>query len=187
MNNQKDHSRNDVSFRGSLKLPEENANELGTLDQYNYSPQLTERPEQIKRAKAEKRLNAKLRKLEIEQKAALLEQVKRKEEEDLRMFEFRKAQGLPQPPEEDFIRAMRERQELVDLEREQKEEMLRLVLEKRALELGDKWPVLYAMSKLPQYDHIPLLWTSLKESEEKELAGKLTVRTAESNEPPATS
>ena len=135
-------------------------------------PQFPNTHEEIKKAKAEKRLNARLRKIEVEQKAALLEECQQREEEERRIFESRKTQGLPPLPEEDIFREMRQRQELRALEQEQKEELLRLVLEKRAKELGDKWPEIEAKSKMPQYDHIPLLWPSFKEFEENASAGK---------------
>jgi len=51
---------------------------------------------------------------------------------------------------------------LIALEREQKEKLLRQVMEKRALECGDDWPRIQEMSQDPRFDHIPKLGPGYK-------------------------
>ena len=97
--------------------------------------------EEIRKAKAEKRLHAKLRKMEVEQKAILLAEAQKSLEEARRKFESQPQlpyDYTPRPPRtiEDIFRAEKARKELIALEREQKEELLRQVMEKRAQRTG---------------------------------------------------
>ena len=119
--------------------------------------------EEIRKAKAEKRLNAKLRKLEVEQKAILLAEAKEAIERAHRKFEAEPQvpyDYTPRPPSSinDLFREEKARNELKALEREQKEELLRQVMEKRAREFGDQWPRIEEMSQDPRFDHIPKPW-----------------------------
>ena len=119
--------------------------------------------EEKRKMRAEKRLHAKLRKREIEQKAILLAEAQTKLAEARRRFESQPQvpyDYTPGPPSciEDVIREEKERNRLIALEREQKEELLRQVMEKRAKELGDEWPRIQEMSQDPRFDHIPKLW-----------------------------
>ena len=100
--------------------------------------------DEIKRLRAERRLNASLRRLEIEQKAVLLAESQQKMAEARRIFESRSTTSDDgtsrfQSPIEDMFQAAKERQELMDMEREQKEELLKNTLESLRRDFGDNW------------------------------------------------
>jgi len=162
-----------------------------TLHQTSISSQDLSRFEALseknKKARAEKRLMATLRRMEIEQKAALMVEAKEQLEAARRKFETEEPSSVdyPLPPFpvtiEDFFRAERERERLIALEREQKEELCRQVQVKRARELGDDWPRIQAMSQDPRFDHIPKPWPGYKGIEAGSLSG-MNLETEPSNE-----
>jgi len=137
--------------------------ELGPVHQDNELAPFIKEAEERKKVRAEKRFHTKLRKMEVEQKAILLAKSQMNLAEAKRKFE-----SQPQPPYEytdspprtigDIFRAEKAREELIALEREQKEELLRQVMEKRAREYGDDWPRILEMSPDPRFDHIPRRW-----------------------------
>ena len=123
--------------------------------------------EDIKKAKVEKRLDAKLRKLEVEQKAILLAEAKESLEEARRKFESQPQLPYDYSPRSSssinhIFREEKVTEELKALEREQKDELLRQVMEKRAREFGDDWPRIQEMSQDPRFDHIPKYWPGYK-------------------------
>lgn len=142
-------------------------NEMGPVHQDDEVAPFIKDAGDIRKAKAEKRLMAKLRKLEVEQKEILLAEAQKSLEEARRKFE-----SEPQVPYDytpspsasinDIFREEKERNRLIALEREQKEELLRQVMEKRAREWGDEWPRIQEMSQDPRFDHIPKLWPGYK-------------------------
>ncbi len=162
---------------------EQTANEMGTLDQYNPQPPFTDNYEDTKKAKAEKRLMAKLKKMEVVQKAALLAEAQKRLEEARRNFE---AQEQPpydytnEPPS--LIEDMKANEELRALEREQKEALYKEYMEKRAKEAGDDWPRIQAMMGDVRFDHIPKYYPGEKEIIAKAFQGHQTVKPKESNE-----
>ena len=139
------------------------ANEV--VEEYNYEAQFIKDAEDLKKAKAEKRLNARLRKMEVERKAILLAEAQESIAEARRKFE-----SQPQIPYDytsgppttinDLFRAEKAREELKALERERKDELYNEVMEKRAKEAGDDWPRIQAMMGDVRFDHIPkyLAW-----------------------------
>jgi hypothetical protein len=140
--------------------------------------------EEKRKMRAEKRLNARLRKLEIEQKAELLAEWQKSLKEARRKFEAQPQvpyDYIPGPPSciNDIFRAEKERNRLIALEREQKEELLRQVMEKRAREFGDEWPRIQEMSQDPRFDHIPKRWPGYEEIMAKAFPGPRTVQPKE--------
>jgi hypothetical protein len=145
-----------------------------------YEAQFIKNREEIRKTKAEKRVMAKLRKLEVEQKAVLLAEA----QEARRKFE---SQEHPQydsttarPPS--IIEDIKAHNDLRALDREQKEELLREVMEKRAKEAGDDWPRIQAMSQDPRFDHIPKCYPGEREMIEKAFCGPSPVKPKESDE-----
>jgi hypothetical protein len=139
------------------------ASEIGPLHQDKEVAPFIREAEERKKMRADKRLHGRLRKLEIEQKAILLAESQKNLAEARREFESQPQvpyDYTPGPPSciEDFFRDEKERNRLIALEREQKEELLREVMEKRARELGDEWPRIQEMSQDIRFDHIPKLW-----------------------------
>jgi len=141
--------------------------EMDQMHQDNDVAPFIKEAEEKRKARAEKRLNAKLRKLEVEQKAILLPEYQKSLEEARRKFE-----SQPQPPYEytdrpprtieDIFRAEKAREELMALEREQKEALYNEEMEKCAREFGDEWPRILQMSQDPRFDHIPKRWPGYK-------------------------
>ena len=116
--------------------------------------------EDIKKAKVEKRLDAKLRKLEVEQKAILLAEAKESIKEARRNFESQPQlpyDYTPRPPLSinDLFREAKAREELKALECEQKEELLKNMREQSKQECGVEWPPVYEGNEGARYDHIP--------------------------------
>jgi hypothetical protein len=143
--------------------------------------------EEFRKTKAEKRLMAKLRKLEVEQKAILLAEAQKSMEQARHRFESQPQvpyDYTPRPPSSinDLFREEKERNELIALEREQKEELLRQVMEKRAKELGDQWPRILEMSQDPRFDHIPKLWPGYKQIIEEAFPCTSPIESQEPNE-----
>ena len=148
--------------------------------------------EEIRKVKAEKRLDAKLRKLEVEQKERLLAEAKESIEEARRKFEAQPQvpyDYTPGPPTciEDVFRAEKARNDLIALEREQKEELLKQVMEERAKKLGDDWPRIQEMSQDVRFDHIPKLWPGYKGLIPNYFHDHPLLPPQQSNEPPAAS
>ena len=119
--------------------------------------------EEKRKIRAEKRLNAKLRKLDIEQKEILLAESQKSLEEARQRFESEPQvpyDYTPRPPSSinDLFRAEKERNRLIALEQEQKAQLYRQDMEKRAREWGDEWPRIQEMSQDPRFDHIPKRW-----------------------------
>jgi len=167
-------------------------NEIGPVHQDNEVAPFIKEAEEIRKAKAEKRLMAKLRKLEIEQKANLLAHAKESMGEARCKFESQPQvpyDYTPGPPStiDDLFRAEKARNELIALEREQKEELHRQVMEKRAKELGDDWPRIQAMSQDPRFDHIPKLCPGYKGLTPNYFHDHPLIPPQKSNEYPATS
>ena len=121
---------------------------MGVLEQFqnisDQPPQLPDVVEEIKKARAEKRLDASLRRMEIEQKARLLAETQQRMEQARRIFESR---GVAKHGEmagfastiDDIFREQKAREELLAMEREQKEELLANTLESLGREFGDNW------------------------------------------------
>jgi len=156
--------------------------------QHHRRPIFVENAEEIKKARAEKRLNLKLRKMEIEQKAQLLAEAKEGLEGARRKFEARDqadhdqyTPGLPLTSD-DIFRAEKFRNDLIAMEREQKEQLYNEFLEKRARDLGDQWPAIQAMSNDPRFDHIPKPWPGYKGIVAGSFSGTPTSKPQESND-----
>lgn len=148
--------------------------------------------EEIRKTRAEKRLNAKLRKLEVEQKEILLAESQKNLEEARRKFESEPQVSYDYTPRvptsiNDIFREEKERNELITLEQEQKEELLKQVMEKRALEFGDEWPQIQKLSQDPRFDHIPILWPGYKGLIPNYFHDHPLIPPQKSNEPPAAS
>jgi hypothetical protein len=116
--------------------------------------------EEKRKMRAEKRLHAKLRKLEVEQKAILLAEYQKSLEEARRNFESQPQvpyDYTPGPPSsiEDVFREEKERNRLIALEQEQKEELLKNLREQSKRECGVEWPPVYEGNEGARYDHIP--------------------------------
>jgi hypothetical protein len=148
--------------------------------------------EDIKKARAKKRLNYKLRKLEVEQKAILLAEAKQSIVEARR--KFKSQPQLPydysqRPPSSinGLFREAMEREELEALELEQKAELYKQVMEKRAKELGDDWPRVQEMSQDPRLDHIPKYWPGYRGLIPNYFHDHPLIPPQKSNEPPAAS
>lgn len=109
------------------------------------SPTVEEALDEMKRLRAEKRLNARLRKMETEQKARLLAETQQRMAEARRRFDFLgsvKDDEMPGFPStsEDMLQAMKAREELMAMEREQKKRLLQDTLEMQGRHLGEEWP-----------------------------------------------
>jgi hypothetical protein len=153
----------DARLQRWIDFCEQTANEVRTPDQHNTPPPFTDNYDESRKANTETKWRTKLKKLEGEQKAILLAEAQKKMEEARRNFK-----SQPQvpydynsgPPStiEDIFRAEKAREELKALEREQKEALLKQVMEKRAKEAGDEWPRIQGMSQDPRFDHIPKRW-----------------------------
>ncbi len=125
--------------------------------------------------------------MEVEQKAILLAEAEKSIAEARRKFE-----SQPQVPYdyssgppttlEDIFRAEKAKEELKAMERDQKEELLRQVMEKRAKELGDDWTRIQEMSQNPRFDHIPKPWPGYEEIIAKAFPGARTRKPYRSNE-----
>ena len=147
-------------LRRWVKFPDLTPIEIGPVHQEDEVAPFIKDAEEIRKVKAEKRLKAKLRKLEVEQKEILLAESQKSLEEAHRTFE-----SLPQLPYDytsgspssinDLFLEGKEREELKALELEQKAELYKQVLEKRARECGDDWPRIQDMFQDPRFDHIP--------------------------------
>ncbi len=115
----------------------------GVLEQFqnisDQPPQLPHSGDEIKRARAEKRLNAALRRMETEQKARLLAEARRR----IDFLGSVKDDEMPGFPSirEDIFREQKACQELLTMEREQKEELLANALESLGREFADNWPL----------------------------------------------
>lgn len=123
---------------------------MGVLEQFqnisDQPPQLPDWIDETRKTRAEKRLDASLRRMEIEQKARLLAETQQRIAEARRKFESREGRNdeeIPRVPSsvEDMFQAMKAREELVAMEREQKEELLANTLESLGRQFGDNWPL----------------------------------------------
>lgn len=155
--------------------------------QYHQVAPFIKDADEIRKARANKRLDAKLRKLEVEQKATLLAEVQKSIQEARRKFESQPQvpyDYTPRPPSSinDLFRQDRPREELIALEREQKEELLRQVMEKRARECGEQWPQMHEMSQDPRFDHIPKHGPGYKQIIEKAFPLASPIKSQEPNE-----
>ena len=107
-------------------------------------PAFPDSADDIKRARAERRLNASLKRMEIEQKAVLLAESQQRMKEARRAVESRPATSSDHPSSlppgfENMFQEMKAREELIAMEREQKEELLKNTLESLARDFGDNW------------------------------------------------
>jgi hypothetical protein len=142
-------------------------NEMCPVHQEDEVAPFIREDEDKRKMRADKRLHAKLRNLEIEHKAILLAEAQKSMEEARRKFESQPSvpyDYAPGPPSsiEDFFREEKARNELKALELEQKEELLRQVMEKRARELGEEWPPAEDSPDTLRFDHIPKRWPGYK-------------------------
>jgi len=126
----------------------------------NQSPTVEETLDEIKKARAEKRLDAGLRRMEIEQKARLLAESQQRMAEARRTFESRgvareeEKAGFPSTME-DMFQAMKTREDLLAMEREQKERLLQESLEMQGRLLGEEWPAARDPLEAARFDHVP--------------------------------
>lgn len=116
--------------------------------------------EERRKVRAEKRVYAKLRKLEVEQKAELLAEWQKSLKEARRKFESQPQlpyDYTPKPPSSihDLFRDEKAREELIAMEQEQKEELLKNMREQSKRECGVEWPPVYEGNEGARYDHIP--------------------------------
>src|ERR1035441_6437137 len=167
-------------------------NEMGPVHQDDQMAQFIKEAEEKRKAKAEKRLDGKLRKLEIEQKAILLAKAKESIDEGRHKCESDPQVAYDYTPRptsciNDIFRAEKERNRLIALEQEQKAALYSEVMEKRAKELGDDWPGIQEMSQDPRFDHIPKPWPGDKEIIAKAFSGPQTSHKQEPNERQPTS
>ena len=164
-----------------ISFCEQTANEV--VEDNNYEAQFIKNAEENRKARAEKRLWGKLKRMEVEQKAVLLAEAQIKMEEAHRKFESQEHAPYDYTPSlPGTIEDIRARNRLRALEREQKEELLREVMEKRAKEAGDDWPRMQEMSQDPRFDHLPKYYPGEKEMIAKAFSGAPTVKTKESDE-----
>lgn len=175
----------DPRLKRWIDFCEQTTNEA--VDQNNYEAELVKKSEENRKAKAEKRLMAKLRKMEVEQKAVLLAEAQNKMEEGHRAFESQEHDPFdyisrPTSSIDCLFHEHKAMEELKALEREQKEELLRQVMDKRAKEAGDDWPRIQEMSRHLRYDHIPKYWPGEKEIIAKAFRGLQTAQPQETNE-----
>jgi hypothetical protein len=137
---------------------------MGVLERFHnltdQPPQLPDWVDEVKRARAEKRLDASLRRMEIEQKARLLAESQQRMAEAWRTFESRgvareeEMAGFPSTIE-DMFQAMKAREELMAMEREQKERLLQESLEMQERLLGEERPAARDPLEAARCDHIP--------------------------------
>jgi hypothetical protein len=171
----------DPKLQRWINFCEQTANEV--VEDNNYAAQFLKNAEDNKKARAENRLMVKLRKMEVEQKAVLLAEAQKKIEEARREFESQEHPRYDYTPiAPGTIEEIRAHNDLRALEREQKEELLKQVMEKRAKEAGDDWPRLQEMSQDPRFDHIPKYYPGEKEIIAKAFPGASTVKAKESDE-----
>jgi hypothetical protein len=144
----------DPRLKRWIAFCEQTANAIRPIEDNKYAAQFLQDAEDNRKAKAEKRLNAKLRKLEIEQKAILLAEHRSQLEAHKQSLDGH----APSPDStlHPLIRDEMTRLELLAMEREQKEALLNEVMEKRAKELGEQWPPTEEeMRERLRFDHIP--------------------------------
>jgi hypothetical protein len=166
--------------------------ELGPVHQNDEVAPFIKEAEEKRKMKAEKKLHAKLRKIEVEQKAILLAEAKESMEKARRKFESQPQvpyDYTPGPPccIEDIFRAEKAREDLIALEREQKEELLKNLREQSKRECGVEWPPVYEGNEGARYDHIPKPPQFYIDMIKKAFPGPQTVGEKEANEHPAAS
>jgi hypothetical protein len=187
-----DQAAINVDLQKRLDFLDLNAVEMDPVHQDDEVAPFIKDAEETRKAKAEKRLHAKLRKLEVEQKAILLAEAQKSLKEARRMFESEPQlpyDYTPRPPSSinDLFRAEKARDELIALEREQKEALYNEEMEKRAREFGDDWPRIQQMSHDPRFDHIPKRWPEYRGLIPNYFHDHPLIPPQESNEHPATS
>jgi len=144
----------------------------------NQPAHLPDLAEESKRARAEKRLNASLRRMEIEEKAVLLAETQQKTAEARRKFESSPPTPYDHTPRfpstlEDMFQAEKERNELLIMEKQQKEVLLRDVLAR----LRDQWPQTKEIPDTPEFDHVPRFLLASRETMDRAFEAGPTVRT----------
>ena len=153
----------------------------------NQSPTVEETLDETKKARAEKRLDAGLRRMEIEQKARLLAETQQRMAEARRTFESRgvareeQMAGFPSTME-DMFQAMKAREDLLAMEREQKERLLQESLEMQGRLLGEEWPIARDPLEAARFDHIPKPDPLYKRFIEEAFPGYHSARLEGSNE-----
>jgi len=174
----------DPRLKRWIEFCEQTANEA--VDQNNYEIQFIKNADEIKKAKAEKRLMAKLRKREVEQKAVLLAESQnhiKETDRDLASqehpFDYT---SKPTSTVDYLFHEHKALEELRTMERELKEELLRQSIAKRAKEPNDDWPRIPQQSKDPRYDHIPKYYPGEKDLIAKAFRGPQIEKPKESNE-----
>ncbi|MGO8930509.1 MAG: hypothetical protein ACLQU3_26895 [Limisphaerales bacterium] len=176
-----------VDLQKRLDFLDLNAVEMEPVHQDDDVAPFIKDAEDIRKAKAEKRLYAKLRKMEVEQKGILLAEAQKSLAEARCKFESQPQlpyDYTPMPPTtiEDIFRAEKARNELIAIKQQQKAELYKQVMEKRAQELGEQWPGIQEMSQDVRFDHIPKPWPGYKEIIAKAFPGAPTASPKEPNE-----
>jgi predicted GIY-YIG superfamily endonuclease len=129
---------------------------MGMLEQFrnmrDQPPQLLDWVDEVKKTRAEKRLDASLKRMEIEQKARLLAETQQRMAEARRTFESRGVAGDEEMAGfastiEDMFQAMKTREDLMAMEQQRKKELLEDVQRN----LRDQWPPTEEMSELPRF------------------------------------
>ena len=175
----------DPRLKRWIEFCEQTANEA--VDQNNYEIQFIKNADEMKKARAEKRLMTKLRKREVEQKAVLLAESQnhiKETDRDLASQEHALFDYTSKPTSTvDYLfHEHKALEELRAMERELKEELLRQSIEKRAQKAGDDWPRIQQLSKDPRYDHIPKYYPGEKDLITKAFRGPQTEKPKESYE-----
>jgi hypothetical protein len=111
----------------------------------NQLPDFEDRYDEFKKARAEKRMDGRLRRIEAEQKTVLMAEMAQKMEEARRNFKLRKPTNdgtIPNysSPFEQMVAEEEARNNLIAMEREQKEAFLKYILARRGLKEGEEMP-----------------------------------------------
>ena len=111
----------------------------------NQLPNLQNKCDEFKKARAEKRMNSRLRRIESEQRAAIMTAIEEKMEEARRNFKLREPTTdgtIPSysSPFEQLVAEEEARNKLIAIEQEQKEAFLKYILARRELKEGEEMP-----------------------------------------------
>jgi hypothetical protein len=154
---------------------------------HDQPPQLPDWVDETRKTRAEKRMDASLRRMEIEQKARLLAETQQRMAEARRRFESRGVAreegnaGFPSTME-DMFQAMKAREDLLAMEREQKERLLQESLEMQGRLLGEEWPAARDPLEAVRFDHVPKHGLLYKRLLAEAFSGHHPARLEESNE-----
>ena len=111
----------------------------------NQLPNFEDTHEEFKKARAEKRMNSRLRRIESEQRAAIMTAIEEKMEEARRNFKLREPTTdgtIPSysSPFEQMVAEEEARNKLIAIEQEQQEAFLKYILARRELKEGEEMP-----------------------------------------------